>query len=275
MEPPRGTRVCWASALQIKPVEFTVHAVVTTSDLELVPSELDFGYCTIHEAVRAPVRLCNHSLLPQEFGFVGLPKVPCAWGHGAGSGRSGDRPGICRPSPGGLTPLWTPRPLPGPPASALSPRPSPHPRGPRHLLTLPLSPLLSGPRAAEPQAALRPFPPVPLPAWPFGAAKTRSQPGHPHPSPGCPHRPHRPVTHVQHTDTNTLVHTCTHACSIHADTPHRHETHVCSRACMHTRMCEHSHACTRTQTYLHVYTLACRHTCRQGHTCAHVLHVCR
>ncbi|XP_036083589.1 cilia- and flagella-associated protein 74 isoform X4 [Rousettus aegyptiacus] len=59
---------------QIKPVEFTVHAVVTTSDLELVPSELDFGYCTIHEAVRAPVRLCNHSLLPQEFGFVGLPK---------------------------------------------------------------------------------------------------------------------------------------------------------------------------------------------------------
>lgn len=145
MEPPRGTRVCWASALQIKPVEFTVHAVVTTSDLELVPSELDFGYCTIHEAVRAPVRLCNHSLLPQEFGFVGLPKVPCAWGHGAGSGRSGDRPGICRPSPGGLTPPWTPRPLPGTPASALSPRPSPHPRGPRHLLTLPLSPLLSGP----------------------------------------------------------------------------------------------------------------------------------
>ncbi|XP_039732827.1 cilia- and flagella-associated protein 74 [Pteropus medius] len=59
---------------QIKPVEFTVHAVVTTSDLELIPSEVDFGYCTIYEAVRAPVSLCNHSLLPQEFGFVGLPK---------------------------------------------------------------------------------------------------------------------------------------------------------------------------------------------------------
>lgn len=173
-------------------------------------------------------------------------------------------------------------PLPGLHGHFQAPRPPLSPRGP---LLIPAGPVTSSPcpshpfslarRAAEPQAALRPFPPVPLPAWPFGAAKTRSQPGHPHPSPGCPHRPHRPVTHVQHTDTNTLVHTCTHACSIHADTPHRHETHVCSRACMHTRMCEHSHACTRTQTYLHVYTLACRHTCRQGHTCAHVLHVCR
>ncbi|KAF6107975.1 cilia and flagella associated protein 74 [Phyllostomus discolor] len=59
---------------QIKPVEFTVHAVVTTSDLELSPSEVDFGHCTVCEAVRASVSLYNPSLLPQEFGFVGLPK---------------------------------------------------------------------------------------------------------------------------------------------------------------------------------------------------------
>ncbi|XP_014639290.1 PREDICTED: cilia- and flagella-associated protein 74 [Ceratotherium simum simum] len=59
---------------QIKPVGFTVHAIVTTSDLELSPSEVDFGYCTIYEAIRTEVSLCNHSLLPQEFGFVGLPK---------------------------------------------------------------------------------------------------------------------------------------------------------------------------------------------------------
>lgn len=65
-----------------------------------------------------------------------------------------------------------------------------------------------------------------------------------------------------------MLHTCGH-------TTQTRNTHACSRACMHTRMCEHSHACTRTQTHLHVYTLACRHTCRQGHTCAHVLHVCR
>ncbi|KAG5202416.1 hypothetical protein JEQ12_003806 [Ovis aries] len=59
---------------QIKPLGFTVHAVVTTSDLELSPAGLDFGYCTIYEAIRTQISLCNHSLLPQEFGFVGLPK---------------------------------------------------------------------------------------------------------------------------------------------------------------------------------------------------------
>ncbi|XP_054300294.1 cilia- and flagella-associated protein 74 isoform X3 [Pongo pygmaeus] len=59
---------------QNKPVEFTVHAIVTTSDLELNPSEVDFGYCTIYEAIRTEISLYNHSLLPQEFGFVRLPK---------------------------------------------------------------------------------------------------------------------------------------------------------------------------------------------------------
>ncbi|XP_036163507.1 cilia- and flagella-associated protein 74 isoform X4 [Myotis myotis] len=58
----------------VKPIEFTVHATVTTSDLELSPLEVDFGYCTIYEAVRTPVSVCNLSLLPQEFGFVGVPK---------------------------------------------------------------------------------------------------------------------------------------------------------------------------------------------------------
>ncbi|XP_073937675.1 cilia- and flagella-associated protein 74 [Castor canadensis] len=59
---------------QIKPVEFTVQAIVTTSDLEVFPAEVDFGYCTIYEAIRTEISLTNHSLLPQEFGFVGLPK---------------------------------------------------------------------------------------------------------------------------------------------------------------------------------------------------------
>ncbi|KAB0343535.1 hypothetical protein FD754_020461 [Muntiacus muntjak] len=71
LEAPMTIRV----ADQIKPVGFTVHAVVTTSDLELSPAGLDFGYCTIYEAIRTQISLCNHSLLPQEFGFVGLPKV--------------------------------------------------------------------------------------------------------------------------------------------------------------------------------------------------------
>ncbi|XP_067167291.1 cilia- and flagella-associated protein 74 isoform X3 [Apteryx mantelli] len=57
-----------------KPVNFTVHAIVTTSDLEISPAEINFGYCTIYEAVQTNVTLTNKSILPQEFGFVGLPE---------------------------------------------------------------------------------------------------------------------------------------------------------------------------------------------------------
>ncbi|XP_023796221.1 cilia- and flagella-associated protein 74 isoform X2 [Cyanistes caeruleus] len=57
-----------------KKVNFTVHAIVTTSDLEISPEQINFGYCTIYEAVQANVILTNKSILPQEFGFVGLPE---------------------------------------------------------------------------------------------------------------------------------------------------------------------------------------------------------
>ncbi|XP_074465732.1 cilia- and flagella-associated protein 74 isoform X1 [Larus michahellis] len=57
-----------------KKVNFTVHAIVTTSDLEISPARINFGYCTIYEAVQANVKLTNKSILPQEFGFVGLPE---------------------------------------------------------------------------------------------------------------------------------------------------------------------------------------------------------
>uniref|UniRef100_A0A4W4DUM2 Abnormal spindle-like microcephaly-associated protein ASH domain-containing protein n=1 Tax=Electrophorus electricus TaxID=8005 RepID=A0A4W4DUM2_ELEEL len=59
---------------QAKPVWVTVHAVVTTSDLEFHHSEVDFGHCSVFESVKASVRLTNRSLLPQDFGFVGVPK---------------------------------------------------------------------------------------------------------------------------------------------------------------------------------------------------------
>ncbi|XP_075629373.1 cilia- and flagella-associated protein 74 isoform X2 [Balearica regulorum gibbericeps] len=57
-----------------KKVNVTVHAIVTTSDLEISPAQINFGYCTIYEAVQANVMLTNKSILPQEFGFVGLPE---------------------------------------------------------------------------------------------------------------------------------------------------------------------------------------------------------
>ncbi|XP_072281754.1 cilia- and flagella-associated protein 74 isoform X2 [Pyxicephalus adspersus] len=59
---------------QTRPVIFTVHAIVTTSDLEINPTEVDFGYCTIFESVQTSIQLTNKSILPQEFGFVGIPE---------------------------------------------------------------------------------------------------------------------------------------------------------------------------------------------------------
>ncbi|KAG7255510.1 hypothetical protein CRUP_032341, partial [Coryphaenoides rupestris] len=59
---------------QAQPVPFTVHAVVTTSDLRFDPAEVDFGHCSIHECVRTSVRLSNLSLLPQDYGFLGVPQ---------------------------------------------------------------------------------------------------------------------------------------------------------------------------------------------------------
>ncbi|XP_061457271.1 cilia- and flagella-associated protein 74 isoform X2 [Rhineura floridana] len=59
---------------QSKPVEFTVHAIVTPSDLEISPTEVDFGFCSIYEAVQTTIVLTNKGILPQEFGFVGLPE---------------------------------------------------------------------------------------------------------------------------------------------------------------------------------------------------------
>uniref|UniRef100_A0A8C3PPI6 Cilia and flagella associated protein 74 n=1 Tax=Calidris pygmaea TaxID=425635 RepID=A0A8C3PPI6_9CHAR len=68
-----------------KKVNFTVHAIVTTSDLEISPAQINFGYCTIYEAVRANIKLTNKSILPQEFGFVGLPEfVEIQPNHGLG-----------------------------------------------------------------------------------------------------------------------------------------------------------------------------------------------
>ncbi|XP_039657369.1 cilia- and flagella-associated protein 74 isoform X5 [Perca fluviatilis] len=59
---------------QVKPVHFTVQAVVTSSDLQFEPTEVDFGICSIYQLVKSSVRLTNLSLLPQDFGFLGVPE---------------------------------------------------------------------------------------------------------------------------------------------------------------------------------------------------------
>ncbi|KAK2188128.1 hypothetical protein NP493_143g01026 [Ridgeia piscesae] len=59
---------------QVRPVSFTVHAVVTYTDLEFDVKNIDFGHCTIYESVKKTVRLTNKSILPQQYGFVGVPQ---------------------------------------------------------------------------------------------------------------------------------------------------------------------------------------------------------
>ncbi|XP_029434066.1 cilia- and flagella-associated protein 74 isoform X2 [Rhinatrema bivittatum] len=61
-------------ASQTKPILLTVHAIITSSDLEINPTEVDFGHCTIYEAVTSTVQITNKSILPQDFGFVGVPE---------------------------------------------------------------------------------------------------------------------------------------------------------------------------------------------------------
>ncbi|XP_071839784.1 cilia- and flagella-associated protein 74-like isoform X2 [Apostichopus japonicus] len=70
LEAPMTIRV----ADQTAPVPFTVHAVVTSSDLEFDQTNLDFGFCTIHESVIYTVHLTNRSILSQKYGFVNLPE---------------------------------------------------------------------------------------------------------------------------------------------------------------------------------------------------------
>ncbi|KAJ8371108.1 hypothetical protein SKAU_G00111360 [Synaphobranchus kaupii] len=59
---------------QVRPVTFTVNAIITTSQLEFDRTELDFGHCSIFESVKTSVLLRNHSLLPQDFGFLRIPE---------------------------------------------------------------------------------------------------------------------------------------------------------------------------------------------------------
>ncbi|XP_069383318.1 cilia- and flagella-associated protein 74 isoform X2 [Paralichthys olivaceus] len=59
---------------QVQPVHFTVQAVVTSSDLQFEQTEVDFGVCSIYQSVKSSIRLTNLSLLPQDFGFLGVPE---------------------------------------------------------------------------------------------------------------------------------------------------------------------------------------------------------
>ncbi|XP_067872959.1 cilia- and flagella-associated protein 74 [Heterodontus francisci] len=61
-------------ANQTKSVPFTVHAIVTSSDLEIDHQMIDFGFCSIYETVWTTIKLTNKSILSQEYGFIDIPE---------------------------------------------------------------------------------------------------------------------------------------------------------------------------------------------------------
>lgn len=69
LEAPMVIRV----ADQTRPVPFAVRATVTSSDIEFSVQDIDFGFCTVLESVRRTVTITNKSVLPQPFGFCGVP----------------------------------------------------------------------------------------------------------------------------------------------------------------------------------------------------------
>ncbi|CAH3196435.1 unnamed protein product, partial [Porites evermanni] len=77
----RGTGIdvpVWVQR-ETRPVPFKVRAVVTSSDIEFNMQDIDFGFCTVYESVRRTVTITNKSVLPQPFGFCGVPDVTDVW----------------------------------------------------------------------------------------------------------------------------------------------------------------------------------------------------
>jgi len=61
-------------ANQVLPVKFSLLCVFTVNAITFTPPVVDFGNVFNQSASRVSVVLENHSLLPQQFSFVRLPK---------------------------------------------------------------------------------------------------------------------------------------------------------------------------------------------------------
>ena len=73
-------------ANQVLPVKFSILAVFTVNSVTFTPSIVDFGNVFHKSAARVTVIMENHSLLPQQFSFVRLPKeIQIATDDGTGT----------------------------------------------------------------------------------------------------------------------------------------------------------------------------------------------
>lgn len=73
-------------ANQVLPVKFSILSVFTVNSVTFNPPSIDFGNVFHKSASRVSLTLENHSLLPQQFSFVRLPKeISVVTDNGTGS----------------------------------------------------------------------------------------------------------------------------------------------------------------------------------------------
>ena len=73
-------------ANQVLPVKFSMLAVFTVNAVTFTPPMFDFGNVFHKSGSRVTVIMENHSLLPQQFSFVRLPKeIQIVTDNGTGS----------------------------------------------------------------------------------------------------------------------------------------------------------------------------------------------
>ena len=73
-------------ANQVLPVKFSMLAVFTVNAVTFTPPMFDFGNVFHKSGSRVTVIMENHSLLPQQFSFVRLPKeIQVVTDNGTGS----------------------------------------------------------------------------------------------------------------------------------------------------------------------------------------------
>ena len=79
-------------ANQVLPVKFNLLCVFTVNAITFMPPQLDFGSVFNKSASRCTLVMENHSLLPQQFSFVRLPKeIRVATDNGTGTILPGEK----------------------------------------------------------------------------------------------------------------------------------------------------------------------------------------
>lgn len=72
-------------ASQVLPVKFTLLCCFTVNAITFTPPSADFGNVFSKSASRVTLMMENHSLLPQKYSFVRLPKeISVPTDHGTG-----------------------------------------------------------------------------------------------------------------------------------------------------------------------------------------------